>query len=75
VSSFDQVEVAAINPVASIMAIENQNLPEIAGEIKGKLERVPEDGRLSSSLEEITYLPEPFFHSCSFVCSEFFSNS
>ncbi len=36
----NQVEVAAINPVASMMAIENQNLPEIAGEIKGKLERV-----------------------------------
>ena len=34
------VEVAAINPVASMMAIENQNLAGIAGEIKEKLERV-----------------------------------
>ncbi|NDP21803.1 MAG: DUF302 domain-containing protein [Paludibacter sp.] len=34
------VEVAAINPVASMMAIENQNLSEIAVEIKEKLERM-----------------------------------
>lgn len=34
------IEVAAINPVASMMAIENQNLAGVAGEIKEKLERV-----------------------------------
>ena len=34
------IEVAAINPVASMMAIENQNLSGIAVEIKEKLERV-----------------------------------
>lgn len=34
------IEVAAINPVASMMAIENRNLAGIAEEIKVKLERV-----------------------------------
>jgi len=34
------IEVAAINPVASMMAIKNGNLAEIAEEIKVKLERV-----------------------------------
>ena len=34
------IEVAAIDPVASMMAIENQNLAGIAEEIKEKLERV-----------------------------------
>jgi uncharacterized protein (DUF302 family) len=34
------IEVAAINPVASMMAIENQNLAGIAEEIKEKLEKV-----------------------------------
>ncbi|NDP22844.1 MAG: DUF302 domain-containing protein [Paludibacter sp.] len=36
----NSIEVAAINPVASMMAIENQNLSGIAREIKEKLERV-----------------------------------
>jgi uncharacterized protein (DUF302 family) len=36
----DEIEVAAVDPVASMMAIENQNLAGIAGEIKEKLERV-----------------------------------
>ena len=35
-----QVEVAAVNPVASMMAVENNQLAGIAGEIKAKLERV-----------------------------------
>ena len=35
-----EIEVAAVNPVASMMAIENQDLTGIAGEIKEKLERV-----------------------------------
>src|SRR5680860_184315 len=35
-----QVEVAAVNPVASMMAVENKQLAGIAGEIKAKLERV-----------------------------------
>ena len=34
------IEVAAIDPVASMIAIENQNLAGIAEEIKEKLERV-----------------------------------
>ena len=34
------IEVAAINPVASMMAIENRNLAGIAEEIKVKLERI-----------------------------------
>lgn len=36
----NDIEVAAVDPVASMTAIENQQLAGIAGEIKGKLERV-----------------------------------
>ena len=36
----NSIEVAAINPVASMMAIENKKVSEIAVEIKEKLERV-----------------------------------
>lgn len=36
----NMIEVAAINPVASMMAIKNGNLAGIAEEIKVKLERV-----------------------------------
>ncbi len=35
-----QVEVAAIDPVASMIALENMGVAEIAGDIKEKLERV-----------------------------------
>ncbi|WP_339919670.1 DUF302 domain-containing protein [uncultured Flavobacterium sp.] len=35
----DEIEVAAVDPIASMMAIENQGLVEIATEIKEKLER------------------------------------
>ena len=35
----NKIEVAAVDPVASMMAIENPDLAEIAGEIKEKLER------------------------------------
>jgi uncharacterized protein (DUF302 family) len=35
----NEVEIAAVDPVASMMAIENPNLTGIAGEIKEKLER------------------------------------
>lgn len=35
-----QIEVAAIDPIASMMAVENPNLSDIATEIKQKLERV-----------------------------------
>jgi hypothetical protein len=34
------VEVAAVDPVASMMSVENNQLAGIAGEIKSKLERV-----------------------------------
>ena len=34
------IEVAAVDPIASMMAIENPDLAGIAEEIKGKLERV-----------------------------------
>ncbi len=34
------IEIAAIDPIASMMAVENQNLTGIATEIKEKLERV-----------------------------------
>jgi uncharacterized protein (DUF302 family) len=35
-----QIEIAAIDPVASIQAIENENLASIATEIRSKLEKV-----------------------------------
>jgi len=38
----NEIEVAAVDPVASMMAIENPNLAALAGEIKVKLERVIE---------------------------------
>jgi uncharacterized protein (DUF302 family) len=38
--SENQVEVAAVDPVASMMAVENKQLTSIAGDIKEKLERV-----------------------------------
>ena len=34
------IEVVAVNPVASMMAIESDQLGEVAGEVKAKLERV-----------------------------------
>ncbi len=34
------IEVSAVNPVASMMGIENDNLGDIAGEVKARLERV-----------------------------------
>ena len=36
----NEIEVSAVDPIASMMAIENPKLAKIAGEIKGKLERV-----------------------------------
>jgi uncharacterized protein (DUF302 family) len=36
----NQIEVTAINPVDSMKAIENNELKEIAGEIKNKLKKV-----------------------------------
>lgn len=36
------IEVAAINPMASMMAVENKQLMEIAGEITAKLENIIE---------------------------------
>jgi uncharacterized protein (DUF302 family) len=36
------IEVAAIDPIASMMAIENPKLTKLAGEVKHKLERVIE---------------------------------
>lgn len=38
--SDSQIEVAAVDPVASMMAIENANLAAIANEIRSKLEKV-----------------------------------
>ena len=38
--SDSQIEVAAVDPVASMQAIENKNLANIANEIKSKLENV-----------------------------------
>jgi uncharacterized protein (DUF302 family) len=35
-----QVEVAAIDPVASMQAVENPSLREVAAEVQGKLKRV-----------------------------------
>ncbi len=35
----NEIEVAAVDPVVSMMAIENPDLAGIAGEIKEKLER------------------------------------
>lgn len=36
----NQVEVAAVDPAASMMAVDNKELTNIAGDIKSKLERV-----------------------------------
>jgi uncharacterized protein (DUF302 family) len=36
----NQMEVAAVDPEASMMAVDNKELADIAGEIKRKLERV-----------------------------------
>lgn len=36
----NEIEVAAVDPAASMMAVENQALESIAGEIKEKLERI-----------------------------------
>lgn len=36
----NEVEIAAVDPLASMMAVENQGLAEIAKEIKGRLEKV-----------------------------------
>jgi len=38
--SDSQVEVAAINPIASMQAVENKSLGEVASEITNKLEQV-----------------------------------
>ena len=35
-----RIEIAAVDPVASMMAVENKELDGIAGDIKTKLERV-----------------------------------
>ena len=37
-----EIEIAAVNPIASMMAIQNEQLAEIASEITQKLERVIE---------------------------------
>lgn len=34
------IEVSAVNPIASMMGVENESLATIAGEVKDKLERV-----------------------------------
>ena len=34
------IEVSAVNPIASMMGVGNDNLATIAGEVKDKLERV-----------------------------------
>ena len=36
----NQIEVAAVDPVASMMAVDNKEIAGIAGDIKAKLERV-----------------------------------
>jgi len=36
----NQVEVAAVDPTASMMAVDNERIASIAGEIKAKLEKV-----------------------------------
>lgn len=41
--SDSQIEVAAVDPVASMQAIENANLAAIANEIRSKLEKVIEN--------------------------------
>lgn len=38
----DQIEVAAVDPVASMQAVGNQELKEIAEQVQGKLKRVIE---------------------------------
>ena len=45
------IEVAAVDPIASMMAIENPKLAKLAGEIKIKLERVIES--LHSGVESL----------------------
>lgn len=36
----NKVEIAAVNPIASMMAIENESLGDIANDIKSRLEKV-----------------------------------
>jgi len=38
-----QVEVAAIDPVASMQAVDNEQLPDIAGEVRDRLKKVIEN--------------------------------
>ncbi|HCX98912.1 MAG TPA: hypothetical protein DG754_02120 [Bacteroidales bacterium] len=38
--SKNKTEIAAINPVASMLAVKNENITKIANEVKEKLERV-----------------------------------
>jgi uncharacterized protein (DUF302 family) len=35
-----QIEIAAVNPIASMQAVENKALGKVAQEIKGKLEKI-----------------------------------
>ena len=35
-----KVEISAVNPIASMMGVENESLGDVAGEVKDKLERV-----------------------------------
>ena len=36
----DHVEISAVNPIASMQAVENEALGELASEVRSKLERV-----------------------------------
>lgn len=38
-----QVEVSAVNPVASMQAVDNESLPPIAGEVRSRLQKVMEE--------------------------------
>lgn len=38
----DMIEVAAVNPIASMSAVRNPSLGEVAGDVTGRLERVIE---------------------------------
>ena len=40
--SEDEVEIAAIDPVASMQAVENESLGEVARQVKVKLQKVVE---------------------------------
>jgi len=58
-----QVEVSAVDPMASMQAVENEDLAELAAQVKAKLERV---------IASVTIQPISFARQSDLTCSESF---